>query len=165
MLIDNEINDILKEEVDKLVADMKKRNGSGELSNSIKAEYSNDGGVEILMDDYGVFIDKGVTGNNDPNFKGKRKVIHKSQDNYKFKSKVIGGEKKIDKWMSKKGIQGRDKKGRFIKRASTNFLIRRSIAQHGIKGTLFASKAFETFNEELTERLSNIDFKNIIKHN
>ena len=163
MLLDNKINDILKEEVEKLISDMKKRSGSADLSKSIRAEYSNDGGVEILMDEHGVFIDKGVTGKNDPNFKGKRKIIHKSQANYKFKSKVIGGEKKIDKWMSKKGIQGRDKKGRFIKRASTNFLIRRSIAQHGLKGTLFASKAFEVFNEELTERLSNIDFNNLNK--
>ena len=162
MLLNNEINDIIKEEVDKLISDMKKRNGSGDLSNSIKADLE-DGSAQILMDDYGVYVDKGVSGKNSPNFKGKRKTVYKSLDGYKYGSNNFRGtgkewEKKIGKWMAKKNIGGLDKK-------ATNFLIRRSIYQHGSKGTLFASKAYDDFNEELNERLSNIDFKNIIKHN
>tara|TARA_R110002073_G_scaffold116064_3_gene254312 strand:+ start:3675 stop:4184 length:510 start_codon:yes stop_codon:yes gene_type:complete len=167
MLLDGRINDILREETEKLVADMKKNAGNSDLSKSIRAEYE-DSQAFVLMNDYGEFVDKGVTGKNASDFKGKRKTVHKSKANFRFGTGRYKGsgkewEKKIDKWMYKNGIQGRDKKGRFIKRKTTNFLIRRSIFQHGIKGTLFASKAFKAFNEELNERLSDIDFKNIIK--
>tara|TARA_R110000796_G_scaffold227663_1_gene344444 strand:- start:845 stop:1360 length:516 start_codon:yes stop_codon:yes gene_type:complete len=168
MLIEQQIHNILKEEIDSLVSDMKKRlnKPSSELSKSIKAKGGGDS-MQVIMNEYGNYIDKGVSGKGDPNFKGKRKTIHKSKDGSRFGSNRFKGKgsdwkKKIDKWMTKKGIQGRDKKGRFIKRASTNFLIRRSIFQHGIKGTLFASKAYAGFQEELKERLNNIDFTNII---
>jgi hypothetical protein len=169
MLIDNRVNEILKQEVDKLVSDMRRRLGKKEsaLSKSIRVDDSGDS-TKVIMNEYGNFIDKGVSGKGAGDFKGKKKTVHKSLGNYRFGSNKFKGtgekwKKKIDKWMYSKGIQGRDKKGKFIKRASTNYLIRRSIYQHGIKGTLFASKAFEGFNQELTRRLSTIDFTKIIK--
>lgn len=169
MLIDKQIHDIFSQEVDKLVADMKKRLGKNDsaLSKSIKANDKGDS-IEVIMNEYGTFVDKGVSGKGAGDFKGKKKTVHKSFGNYRFGSNKFKGtgdkwKKKIDKWMYSKGIQGRDKKGKFIKRASTNYLIRRSIYQHGIKGTLFASKAYEGFQEELTRRLSTIDFTKIIK--
>ena len=169
MLIDDTINNIVQEEIAKLVVDMKRRLGKDDsaLSKSIKAKNNGDD-VQIIMNEYGNFIDKGVSGKGAGDFKGKRKTIHKSLAGYKFGSGKFAGKgedwkKKIDKWMYSRGIQGRDKKGKFIKRESTNYLIRRSIYQHGIKGTLFASKAFENFQQELKQRLSNIDFSNIIK--
>ena len=170
MLIDDRVNQIVKEEVANLISDMKRRLGKNDsaLSKSIKSKESN-GSIDIIMNEYGNFIDKGVTGNNAGDFKGKRREVHKSTAGYKFGSGRFKGKredwkKKIDAWMYSRGIQGRDKKGKFIKRASTNFLIRRSIFQHGIKGTLFASKAFEGFQQELKERLSNIDFKDILNN-
>jgi hypothetical protein len=169
MLIDNQINEIVQEEVQKLIADMKRRLGKKDsaLSKSIRSEDGADS-TKVIMNEYGNFIDKGVSGKGASDFKGKRKTIHKSKGGFRFGSNKFKGKgedwkKKIDKWMYSKGIQGRDKKGRFIKRDSTNYLIRRSIYQHGIKGTLFASKAYEGFQEELTRRLSTIDFTNIIK--
>lgn len=169
MLIDDTINKIVQEEIEKLVLDMKRRLGKddSELSKSIKAQNNGDD-IQVIMNEYGNFIDKGVTGKGAGDFKGKRKQVHKSTAGYRFGSGRYRGKgeewkKKIDKWMYSRGIQGRDKKGKFIKRASTNYLIRRSIYQHGIKGTLFASKAFEGFQEELKQRLSNIDFTKIIK--
>ena len=168
--MDQRIHEIMQEEIEKLVADMKQRlnKKNSELSRSIKMQDDGDD-IKVIMNEYGNFIDKGVTGKGASDFKGKRKTIHKSLDGYKFTKKVIGSkdgkvEKGIDKWMYKNGIQGRDKKGKFVKRASTNYLIRRSIFQHGIKGTLFASKAFEGFQEELEQRLINIDFNEIINN-
>ena len=169
MLIDKQVHKIFKQEVDKLVADMKRRLGKKDsaLSKSIKSITADDT-TKVIMNEYGTFIDKGVSGKGDPNFKGKKKTIHKSTGGYRFGSNKFKGtgnswKKKIDKWMYKNGIQGRDKRGRFIKRESTNYLIRRSIYQHGIKGTLFASKAFEQFQKELNKRLGTIDFTKIIK--
>ena len=171
MLIDNRINEIMQEEVANLISDMKRRLGKDDsaLSKSIKSQ-DKGGSIEVIMNEYGNFIDKGVSGKGAGDFKGKKKTVHKSLGNYRFGSNKFKGKgedwkKKIDKWMYSRGIQGRDKKGKFIKRESTNYLIRRSIYQHGIKGTLFASKAFEGFQQELTKRLSNIDFTNIIKTN
>tara|TARA_R110000796_G_scaffold12956_1_gene42324 strand:- start:87 stop:602 length:516 start_codon:yes stop_codon:yes gene_type:complete len=168
MLIDKQVHDIFTEEVNRLVTDMKRRLGKddSELSKSIRANTDGDS-IQVIMNEYGTFVDKGVSGKGASDFKGKRKTVHKSLGGYrfgsnKFKGKGADWKKKIDKWMYSKGIQGRDKKGKFIKRASTNYLIRRSIYQHGIKGTLFASKAYEGFQEELTKRLSTIDFTNII---
>ena len=172
MLLGDEINIIIKEQMALLVKDMqsnlsKSGKGSSSLSKSIKVTTS-DETSSVSMSDYGLFIDKGVSGNNSSNFKGKRKTVFKSKSNFRFGSGNFKGrgndwEKKIDRWMSSKGISGgKDKLGRKISKKSINFLIRRSIYQHGIKSTMFASNAFEDFREELYERLSNIDLtKNI----
>tara|TARA_R110002126_G_scaffold218181_1_gene363905 strand:- start:172 stop:702 length:531 start_codon:yes stop_codon:yes gene_type:complete len=174
MLLNNQIDKIVKEEIAQLVSEMKSNlekagKGKSKLNKSIDAEFDEDGNVKIVMEDYGQFIDQGVSGKGDSNFKGKRKTVHKSLGGFKFGSgKFSGGgndwKKKIDRWMTSKGINGgKDKLGNKISKDSINFLIRRSIYQHGIKGTLFASKAFDSFQEELKERLNNIDFTNIIK--
>lgn len=165
MLINQEINNILDEELRRLVDEIKANSNDRSVRDSVKYNLSDDNNVDVLMSEIGLFDDKGVSGNNASGFKGKRKPIHKSYSNFKFKSKVIGGKSSIDKWMSKNGIVGGKKvNGKIVSKDSVNFLIRRSIAQHGLKGTLFASNAFEEFNEELTERLNNIDFKNIINN-
>ena len=51
--------------------------------------------------------------------------------------------KPIFDWIKKRGIQGRNKKGQFIPRESTAFLIQRSIFNTGIKKTEWFTKAFE----------------------
>ena len=168
MLLDREINRILKEEIGKLVSEMKSNldkagKGNSNLKNSIKYKVDAKGSAEVSMNEYGQYIDKGVSGKNDPNFKGKKKTVHKSKAGLKFGSGKFRGqgdawEKKIDKWMSKKGIGG----NAGISKGSINFLIRRSIYQHGVKGTLFASNSFKGFREKLHNRLSTIDFNKII---
>jgi len=128
----------------------------GDLKKSIKFNPT-ENSVEIVMSKYGIFQDRGVSGRNSSDFKGKKKTLHKSLDNYKFKSEAIGGEKRIDKWMYKQGIQPRDEKtGRFLKRKSVNFLIRRSIAQHGIKPSLFLTKPYEKYREEILEEFNRL---------
>ena len=48
----------------------------------------------------------------------------------------------IERWVKRRGIQGRDKKGRFIKHKTLSYLIGRSIALYGIPATRFFSSAF-----------------------
>jgi len=174
MLLNKSIVKIIEEEIDKLTSQTKKNlsrvgKGDSDLSKSIDSDVKGDATAALIMDQYGQFLDQGVSGRNSTSFKGKKKPVFKSKGSFRFGSnsfKTSGGswEKKIDNWMSDKGIKGStDSKGRFISKKSKNFLIRRSIYQHGIKGTLFASDAFKDFREELRDRLSNIDFTNIIK--
>tara|TARA_R110002050_G_scaffold244531_1_gene382131 strand:+ start:1970 stop:2473 length:504 start_codon:yes stop_codon:yes gene_type:complete len=150
------VQQILVQAAENIVREAKSNLEDGALKESIKAK-ENDGSIEIIMDKYGLFQDKGVSGRNSSDFKGKRKEVHKSLSGYKFKSKVIGGEKLIDKWMYKKGIQPRDEKsGRFIKRKSANFLLRRSIAQHGIKPSLFLTRPYEKYRDEIFNEFKNL---------
>jgi hypothetical protein len=150
------IDNILATAAENVIRRAKANLEDGELKNSLRYEPKGSGSIKIIMEDYGIFKDKGVTGASHSDFKGKRKKINKSVGGFKFNKKVIKGEKSIDRWMYKKGIQGRDKAGRFIKRSSTNFLIRRSIAQHGIKPSLFLTKPYERFLTEIKQEFNNL---------
>ena len=160
------IQTILVKAANNIIEAAKKNLEDGQLKDSLTYK-DNKGTIQIIMEDYGVFQDRGVTGSNHSDFKGKKKTVHKSLDKFKFKSKAIGGSKSIDKWMYKKGIQGRDKQGRFIKRSATNFLIRRSIAQHGIKPSLFLTRPYEKYSEEIINEFNNLggDITNDINGN
>jgi hypothetical protein len=127
-------------------------NASNGLSNSFSSSLKvskNSFEATILSDEHGKFIDKGVTGNNDSSFKGKKKPIRRSLSGFRFGTGNFNGKgeewkKRIDKWMYTRGIAPRDKKtGKFIKRDTANYLIRRSIFQHGIKPTKFFTDPFE----------------------
>ena len=139
-----------------------KKNATKETYNSIKSDSKvNKNSFELgfYMAEGGKFEDKGVTGKNDSSFKGRRKTINKSTAGYRFGSGNFKGrgeewEKRIDKWMYARGIQGRDKKGKFIKRKTVNFLIRRSIFQHGTKASLFFTKPFESAYKDLLGEVS-----------
>ena len=161
MFIDEKINEILKEEIALLELEMKDNlsragKGSSALYKSIKGTVS-DGSATVRYNDYGRWIDEGVTGIGASNFKGKKRTVFKSHTDNRFgsgRSKGFGSfEKDISKWMSSKGIKNSK---------STNYLIRRSIMQHGIKGTLFSTNAFEEFRIRLEERLRHIDFEQLI---
>ena len=89
--------------------------------------------LNFKMPQYGMFQDKGVKGS-----QSGRKA-YKSP--YKFKGKNIK-EGVVEEWIKRKGIQGRDKKGRFITRKSLAFVIGRSIALYGLPATRYFSNAF-----------------------
>jgi len=63
---------------------------------------------------------------------------------------------KIEQWIKQRGIQGRDKKGRFISNKSLSFLISRNIYKFGIKPTNFSTKAMDYAQRRLIEELSNL---------
>ena len=111
-----------------------KKNSSKDLYNSLDSEVKvskNSFELSFLMEDYGVFQDKGVSG-----------VKKKYSTPYSYTTKMPPPSK-MDKWIVKKGIAPRDKNGKFISRKSLQFMIARSIFNNGIKPSLFFTKPFE----------------------
>ena len=130
---------------------------SGKLSDSLKYRLeATDKGYNLVFKgtDYAAFVDKGVSGTKTTrtyqNVFGKRE-----RSPFKYKAGV-GNSPNIGalmKWISRKGIKGRDigytKKdgtkvkgtGRFIKTKSLAMLFSKSIQREGIASTSFFSKA------------------------
>lgn len=119
-----------------------KKNSSKNLYDSLKGQVTYKRGdytVEIEMEYYGNFIDKGVS--------GKEK---KYNTPYSYKSKMPPPSA-LDQWIVKKGIAPRDAKGRFITRKSLQFLIARGIYKNGIAPSLFLTKPFEAAMRKLPQ--------------
>ena len=91
------------------------------------------------MADYGTFVDKGVSGTQQQQkFKDYKNKVISSPYKYTTKQPPPG---LLAKWISKKGIKGRDKKsGRFISNLSLAYIIGRKIKRDGIKGISFFQK-------------------------
>jgi len=139
------LNDFRSNVIREAKRNLTSQNTSGRLSKSLKSyvkESKNSIQISFEMEDYGFYQDRGVQGT-----KG-----GKSLDGYKYTNKMPP-PKAFDKWNVKKGIAPRDKKGKFIKRKSLNFLIARSIFEKGIKPTLFFTKPFEKYYKRLPQEL------------
>ena len=139
------LNDFRSNVIREAKRNLTSQNTSGRLSKSLKSyvkESKNSIQISFEMEDYGFFQDRGVQGTKSG----------KSLDGYKYTNKMPP-PKAFDKWNVKKGIAPRDKKGKFIKRKSLNFLIARSIFEKGIKPTLFFTKPFEKFYKRLPNEL------------
>ena len=124
-----------------------KKNSSKTLYNSLDYDLNvspNSYSMSFLMEDYGVFQDKGVSG-----------IKKKYNTPYSYTNKMPPPSK-MDKWIVRKGLKGvRDKDGKFISRKSLQFMIARSIYNNGIKPSLFFTKPFK-------KAFTNLD-KDIIK--
>ena len=121
-----------------------KKNSSRSLYDSLKGQSKvmpNSFSLEFFMKDYGHFQDKGVSG-----------VKNKYDTPYNYTTKMPPS-KSLDKWIVRKGIAPRDKKGAFIDRKSLKFLIARSIFINGIKPSLFFTKPFESAFKNLPNEL------------
>ena len=141
--IERYLNSFGKQVVNRAKGNLQKAKGGGTaLEQSIRFEVVADADgftLQFYMSDYGTFQDKGVSGN-------------KQQQKYKdYKGKVITSPYKyttkqpppgiLAKWISKKGIKGRDKKsGRLITNLSLAFIIGRAIKRDGIKSLSFFQK-------------------------
>lgn len=128
-----------------------KINASGNLSKSINYKLKvspNSFDLDLIMEEYGAFIDKGVQGAD--SLKSKNKTSP-----YKFSGRFkMIPPSSLDKWVIKKGISGvRDEKGRFIKRQSLKYAIATSIYQKGIRASLFFTKPFEKAFKGLPEEV------------
>ena len=130
------------------------KNSSGKLAKSLDSNVKvskNSFQLAFLMEEYGVFQDKGV--------RGKSSSAKAPNSPFKFGSgtgKKGGLSEGINKWVKRKRFQFRDKKsGRFLSYDSTAFLISRSIYQKGIAPSLFFTKPFEKafkgLNKDLVE--------------
>jgi len=124
-----------------------KKNSSKKLYNSLDYDINvspNSFSLSFLMEDYGVFQDKGVSG-----------IKKKYNTPYSYTNKMPPPSK-MDKWIVRKGLKGvRGKDGKFITRKSLQFMIARSIYNNGIKPSLFFTKPFK-------KAFTNLD-KDIIK--
>ena len=124
-----------------------KKNSSKTLYNSLDYDINvspNSFSLSFLMEDYGIFQDKGVSG-----------VKKKYNTPYSYTNKMPPPSK-MDKWIVRKGLKGvRGKDGKFISRKSLQFMIARSIYNNGIKPSLFFTKPFK-------KAFTNLD-KDIIK--
>ena len=135
-----------------------KKNSSKDLYNSLDSEVKvskNSFELSFLMEEYGVFQDKGVSG-----------VKKKYNTKYAYTTKMPPPSK-MDKWIVKKGIAPRDKNGKFISRKSLQFMIARSIFNNGIKPSLFFTKpfekAFKNLNKDLVEAYK-LDVEQLMKN-
>ena len=99
--------------------------------------------LSFIMEEYGLYQDKGVSG-----------VKKKYNTPYSYKDKMPNPTK-LDKWIVRKGLALRDKKGKFISRKGLQFIIARGIFMNGIKPSLFFTKPFR-------KAFSNLD-KDIVK--
>ena len=140
--IERYLNSFGKQVVNRAKGNLQKAKGGGTaLEGSIRFEVVTDAdgfSVQFFMSDYGTYVDKGVSGT---------KVKQKYKD---YLGKVISSPYKyttkqppsrvLDKWVVKKGIAPRDKKGRFLTRKTLTYLIARSIKRKVNKSLSFFQK-------------------------
>jgi hypothetical protein len=103
---------------------------SGKLYESIRfimKETPKDFTLDFTMLDYGKYVDKGVKGS---------KTNKAGNTPYKYTNKMPP-TKVFDKWILRKGLAPRDKKGKFLNRDRIKFAIARSIFLHGVAPTNF----------------------------
>lgn len=120
------------------------KNVDSKLYNSLDKQIevgANSFRLSFLMEDYGAYQDKGVSGTqkkyNTPfSYKGKRPPL-----------------KPITDWVKKRRFQFRKEDGKFMSFQSTSYLVRNSIYKKGIKPSLFFTKPFEVAFERLPDEL------------
>lgn len=105
--------------------------------------------LSFVMEDYGIFVDKGV--------KGKTSSSKAPTSPFKFGSgtgRKGGLTDGINGWVKRKRIQFKERgTGRFMSYDSTAFLITRSIYNTGIRTTNFFTKPFENEFNKLPEQV------------
>lgn len=125
-------------------------NKSGALSKSLDYKI-NKGKVTFRGLKYGEYLDQGVKG---------AKSIYPESSTSPFRYRNLRPPASVfDKWTIKSSIAPRDKKGRFLKRKSLNYIIANSIFKKGIRATMFFTKPFEEalplFEDEIMEGFIN----------
>ena len=143
-----------------------KHNASKDLYNSLRYELDKEKDaflIEFLMEDYGKFQDKGVSGIKSSYMRSGKSIF---DTNFRFGSGTgsKGGlTRGIDKWLKLKKFQFRDKKGRFMSYKSMRYIIVRSIYSKGLKQTLFFSNPFnkglQKYGDELLRAFA-LDIEN-----
>jgi len=148
------------DQVEKEIKTRLKSNGkfaSGKLYNSIRSEVKQKAGNIVLafyMNEYGKYVDKGVTGSGVPNgFKGKLKKVNRGQKDqytkktYAYKDKMPPNNQEFKSWMRKRGIP-----------KEKNFAVRRSIYIFGIEPTNFftipTTRRLKYFQSELKKNMA-----------
>ena len=144
------------------------------LDSSVKVS-KNSFELSFLMEDYGIFQDKGVKGKDPSKVSPNAKITGQQAPNsgYKFGSGKTGNYKdfvlSIEKWAKKKNVRLRDKKGKFTKGnyKTIAHIIAGNIYNRGIKPSLFFTKPFEKafkgLNKDLVEAYT-LDVEALMKN-
>ena len=122
----------------------KGKNVSSQLFKSLDGDVKvskNSLSLSFVMEDYGVFQDKGVSG-----------TKKKYNTPYGYTNKRPPA-KSLEDWISKRSFQFRDKKGKFMSYKSMSYIISNSIFEKGIKPSLFFTKPFEKAFKNLPNEL------------
>ena len=144
----------------------KDKNASKSLYNSLKYDLkvsNNKYEVSFSMEDYGNFIDRGVKGVGGTKADGSKWETKKVTNNdFKYSNKRPPA-KAFDKWVVRRGLASRDKKGRFVDRNSVKFAIANSVYHTGLETTDFFTipleQAFNKLPDDLLKNfLDDIDF-------
>lgn len=120
------------------------KNVDKKLYNSLDKEIevgANSFRLAFLMEDYGTFQDKGISGT---------QKKYNTPFSYKSKKPPL---KPITDWVKKRRFQFRKDNGKFMSYQSTAFLVRNGIFKNGIKPSLFFTKPFEKAFERLPDEL------------
>ena len=160
---------------------LKRRNkvASGRLINSIDYDAKvskNSFELSFQMETYGLFVDAGVEGIGGKKADGtswKKKRVTSStlfgkKLSYKGNMTSSNGRflQSLNGWTIKRSIAPRDDSGRFIKRRSLLFAIRKSIFHTGIETTKFFAnpfdKEFKDFPETVVEAYA-LDVEDLLK--
>lgn len=123
-----------------------KKNVDKKLYNSLSYDLNvsqNSFSLALLMEKYGDFQDKGVSGNE-----------IKYNTPYSFRDKMPPVQP-LAEWAKKRRIRLRDEQGRFTRGdyKTIGFLIARSIKRKGIKPSLFFTKPFEKHFQNLPDEI------------
>jgi hypothetical protein len=120
------------------------KNVDKKLYNSLDSQIevgANSFRMVFLMENYGEFQDKGVSGT-------QRK--YNTPFSYKTKRPPL---KPITEWVKKRRFQFRKEDGKLMSYQSTAFLVRQGIFKNGVKPSLFFTKPFEKAFERLPDEL------------
>lgn len=136
-----------------------KKNVSKSLYNSIDYNLNvspNSFSLSFIMDEYGMYQDKGVSG---------KKKKYNTPFRYTNKMPPI---KPLADWAKFKNIRLRNEKGQYSKGSyqTIGFLIARSIFNKGIKPSLFFTKPFEASFKNLPNEVVeafNLDIKDLLQ--
>jgi hypothetical protein len=113
---------------------------SGKLKNSVQVNVipsDTKPVIQILMEDYWVNVQNGRRPK--PGYNNRREG--QGGGNSPFLNNLM-------EWIKSRGLQGRDKKGRFITRKSFAFAIRTNINKFGIRPTNFLDTAFNLLDTD-----------------
>jgi hypothetical protein len=143
----------------------KKKKDTSALYNSISYELKvskSSFQLSFKMEDYGIFVDKGV--------KGVSSSSKAPNSPFKFGSgsgRPGGLTRGIDGWVKRKRIQFKERgTGRFMSYDQTSYLIRNSIWNKGLETTNFFERPFELAFQRLPDELIEqygLEFEDLLK--
>jgi hypothetical protein len=143
----------------------KKKKDTSALYNSISYELKvskSSFQLSFKMEDYGIFVDKGV--------KGVSSSSKAPNSPFKFGSgsgRAGGLTRGIDGWVKRKRIQFKERgTGKFMSYDQTSYLIRNSIWNKGLETTNFFERPFELAFQKLPDELIEqygLEFEDLLK--